>query len=69
MALRRKQTFASSELTIPCPFFADDIAVGSFTTDGLQQETNQIAKFCKMWGLKCNLKKVIVFKKGVMLQK
>jgi len=32
----------------------------------------EIAKFCKMWGLKCNHKKktnVIVFKKGVKLKK
>jgi hypothetical protein len=42
-----------------CRFFANDIlavAMGSFTTDGLQQTKNQAAKFRKTWGPECNLR-------------
>jgi hypothetical protein len=47
----------AGELTIPYLLFAEDIAVGSFTTNGLPQGIKQIVKFCKYWGLKYNLTK------------
>lgn len=47
---------------IPGLLFADFIAVGSFTRNGLQKG---IVKFCTNWSLKCYLKKtkVMVLKK------
>jgi hypothetical protein len=37
--------------------FVDDLAVSSFTSNGLQKEIHQIVKYCKEWNLKCNLSK------------
>jgi hypothetical protein len=37
--------------------FADDIATGSFTVNGLQKGINEVVKYCSDWNLKCNLKK------------
>jgi hypothetical protein len=48
-----------AESAKPCRLVADDIlavAIGSFTTNGLQQRKNQAAKFRKTWGLECNLR-------------
>jgi transcription elongation factor Elf1 len=43
--------------TIPGLLFADDLAVSSFTSNGLQKEINQIVRYCKECNLKCNLSK------------
>jgi hypothetical protein len=53
---------------IPGLLFADDVAVGPFTINGLQKGK---VKFCKKWSLKYNLKKtkVMVLKKGGKLKK
>jgi hypothetical protein len=47
--------------------FADDLAVSSFRSNGLQKEIDQIVRYCKEWNLKCNLSKskTVVFKKEV----
>jgi hypothetical protein len=56
--------------TIPGLLLADDLAVSSFTSSGLQKEIDQIVRYCKEWNLKCNLSKskIIVFKEGGKLK-
>jgi hypothetical protein len=51
--------------------FADDLAIGSFTVNGLQRGIDQMVKYCGDWNLKCNLKKtkILFFKKGGKLKK
>jgi hypothetical protein len=51
--------------------FADDLAIGSFTVNGLQRGIDQIVKYYSDWNLKCNLKKtkILVFKKSGKLKK
>jgi hypothetical protein len=58
------------QITIPGLLFADDLAVSSFTSNGLQKEIDQIVRYCKEWNLKCNLRKskIVVFKKGGKLK-
>jgi hypothetical protein len=53
------------KMTIPGLLFADCLAIGSFTVNGLQRGIDQIVKYCSDWNLKCNLKKtkILVFKK------
>jgi hypothetical protein len=53
------------KMSIPGLLFADDLATGSFTVNGLQRGIDQIVKYCSDWSLKCNLKKtkILVFKK------
>jgi hypothetical protein len=45
--------------------FADSLAIGSFTVNGLQRGIDQIVKYCSDWNLKCNLKKtrILVLRK------
>jgi hypothetical protein len=52
-------------ITIPGLLFADDLAVSSFTINGLQKEIDKIVRYCKELNLKCNLikSKIVVFKK------
>jgi hypothetical protein len=59
------------KMSIPGWMFADDLAIGSFTVNGLQRGIDQIIKYCSDWNLKCNLKKtkILVFKKGGKLKK
>jgi hypothetical protein len=54
------------KMSIPGLMFAADLAIGSFTVNGLKRGTDQIVKYCGDWNLKCNLKKtkILVFKKG-----
>jgi hypothetical protein len=54
------------KMSIPVLIFADDLAIGSFTENGLQRGIDQIVKYCGDWNLKCNLKKtkILVFKEG-----
>jgi hypothetical protein len=56
--------------TIPRLLFTDDLAVYSFTSNGLEKEIDQIVRYCKEWTLKCNLSKskIVVFKKGGKLK-
>jgi hypothetical protein len=56
--------------TVPGLLFVDDLAVSSFTSNGLQKEIHQIVRYCKEWNLKCNLSKskIVVFKKGGKLK-
>jgi hypothetical protein len=51
--------------------FADNLAIGSFTVNGLQRGIDQIVKYCTDWNLKCNLKKtkILFFKKRGKLKK
>jgi hypothetical protein len=58
-------------ISIPGLMFADNVATGSFTVNGLQRGIDQIVKYCGDWNLKCNLKttKILVFKKGGKLKK
>jgi hypothetical protein len=44
-------------ITIPGLLFADDLAVSSFTSSGLQKEIYHIVRHCKEWNFKCNLSK------------
>jgi hypothetical protein len=48
----------------------DDLAVSSFTSNGLQKEINQIVMYCKEWNFKCNLSKskILIFRKGGILK-
>jgi hypothetical protein len=57
--------------SIPGLTFADNLAIGSFTVNGLQRGIDQIIKYCSDWNLICNLKKtkILVFKKGGKLKK
>jgi hypothetical protein len=48
-------------MSIPGLMFADDLAIGSFTVNGLQTGIDQIVKYCGDWNLKCNLKKNTCF--------
>jgi hypothetical protein len=54
------------ELTIPVLLHAEEVAVSSYTINGLQQWTDTKEIFCKIYSLKCILKetKERVFKKG-----
>jgi hypothetical protein len=53
------------ELKIPGLLFADDLAVASFTSHGLQKKIERADQYCKDWNLRCNLSKckITVFKK------
>jgi hypothetical protein len=50
-------------ITIQGLLFADDLAVSSLTSNGLQKEIDQIVRYCKEWNLKCNFSKskIVVF--------
>jgi hypothetical protein len=52
-------------ITSPGLLFAGDLAVSSFTNNGLQKEIYQIVRYCKECNLKRNLSKskIVVFKK------
>jgi hypothetical protein len=54
-------------ITIPGLLFADDLAVSSCSSNGLQKEIDQIVRHCKEWNFKCNLRKskILVFQKKV----
>jgi hypothetical protein len=58
------------DVTIPGLLYVDDLAIGAFTVNGLQKVIDQIVKYCKDWGVKCNLNKtkIIIFKKGGRLK-
>jgi hypothetical protein len=57
---------AAGTMSIAGLLFADDLAIGSFTVNGLQKGINKLTKFCNDWSIKCNLKKIgiLVCKKG-----
>jgi hypothetical protein len=59
------------KVSIPGLMFADDLAIGSFTVNGLQRGIDRIVKYCSDWNLNCILKKtkILVFKKGRKLKK
>jgi hypothetical protein len=58
------------KMSIPGLLFADDLAIGSFTVNGLQKGIDQIVKYCSDWKLKCHLKKTkILVLKGGKLKK
>jgi hypothetical protein len=59
------------DVTIPGLLYADDLAIGAFTVNGLQKAIDQIVKYYEAWGVKCNLNKtkIIVLKKGGRLKK
>jgi hypothetical protein len=46
--------------------FADDLAIASSTSCGLQKKIELVEQYCKNWNLKYNLSKskIIAFKKG-----
>jgi hypothetical protein len=44
------------QMSIPGLLFADDLAIGSLTVNGLQKGIDQVVKYCTDWNLKCNLK-------------
>ena len=46
--------------------FADDMAIFSTTASGLQHGLNNLAQYCKKWGLTVNVikTKIVVFRKG-----
>jgi hypothetical protein len=46
--------------------FADDLAVGTTTSIGMQRAINRIKEYCEEWKLKINTSKtkIVVFKKG-----
>jgi hypothetical protein len=54
-------------ITISGLLFADDLAVSSFTNNGLQKKIDQIVRYCKELNLKCNLSKskIVVFRMEV----
>jgi hypothetical protein len=47
----------TGKMSIPGLMFADDLAIGSFTVNGLQKGIDQIVKYCSDWNLKFGLKK------------
>ena len=51
--------------------YADDIAICADTVGRLQAQINCLERFCKMWGMKINLKKskVMVFRNGGIIRK
>ena len=51
--------------------YADDIAVCADTVGRLQSQINCLERFCKMWGMKINLKKskVKMFPNGGIIRK
>jgi hypothetical protein len=53
-----------SDVTIPGLLYADDLAIGAFTVNGMQKAIDQIVNYCEDWGVKCNLNKtkIIVFR-------
>jgi hypothetical protein len=55
------------ELKIPGLLFADDLAVASFASYGLQKTIERVDQYCKDWNLRCNLSKfkVMVLRKEV----
>jgi hypothetical protein len=57
---------AVGNMSIAGLLFADDLAIGSFTVNGLQKGINKLTKFCNDWSIKCNLKMIgiLVCKKG-----
>jgi hypothetical protein len=61
----------TGKMSIPGLMFADDLAIGSFTVNGIQKGIGQIVKCCSDWNLKCNLKKtkILISKKGGKLKK
>jgi hypothetical protein len=58
------------DVTIPGLLYADDLAIGAFTVNGMQKAIDQIVKYYKDWSVKCNLNKtkIIAFKKGGRLK-
>jgi hypothetical protein len=40
------------KMSIPGLMFAEDLAIGSFTVNGLQRGIDQIVKYCGDWNLK-----------------
>jgi hypothetical protein len=40
------------KMSVPGLMFADSLAIGSFTVNGLQRGTDQIVKYCSDWNLK-----------------
>jgi hypothetical protein len=50
---------------------SSNLAIGSFTVNGLQRGIDQMVKYCGDWNLKCNLQKtkILVFKKEGKLKK
>jgi hypothetical protein len=53
------------ELKTPGLLFADDLAVASFTSHGLQKKIERVDYYCKDRNLRCNVSKckIMVFKK------
>jgi hypothetical protein len=51
------------QITIQGLLFADDLALSSFTSNGLQKGIDKMVRYCK----ECNLRKykIVVFKKEV----
>jgi hypothetical protein len=45
------------QMSIPGLLFADDLATGSFTVNGLQKGIDQVVNYYRKLNLKCNLKK------------
>jgi hypothetical protein len=56
---------------VPGLLFADDLAVGTTTSIGIQRAINSIKEYCEEWKLKINNSKTktLVFKKGGKLGK
>jgi hypothetical protein len=48
-------------MSVPGLMFADYLAIGSFTVNGLQRGIDQMVKYYGDWNLKCNLKKTKIF--------
>jgi hypothetical protein len=59
------------KMSISRLFFADDLAIGSFTVNGLQKWIDQAVKYCSDWNLKFNPKntEILVPKKEGKLMK
>jgi len=55
-----------NRLGIPGLLFADDFAISSSTSCGLQKKIELVEQYFKNWNLKFNLSKseIIAFKKG-----
>lgn len=55
-----------SNIQIPGLIFADDVCLASTTQIGLQKKINEVAKYCKKWDLKINIKKtkILIGSKG-----
>jgi hypothetical protein len=68
---RNKYAPTIEKVSLSGLLFADYLAIGAFTIQGLQKGIDAVVVCGSRWNLKCNLEKpkIMVFKRGGKLQK